>query len=74
MGTRERRATARDEVRAAVPKMLESMPDGARYSELIDLLQAALPHVNRNTLSGAMFEFSQQPPAEVLKPSRGHYI
>lgn len=74
MGSGEKRGTARDAVRAAATSLLENMPNGVRYTELFERVHAALPKVNKNTIRGALWDFSQQLPPEVVKPSRGHYI
>ncbi len=68
------RKSAKDAVRTAAISILAGAPKGLRYSELQERVGAALPDVNRNTIRGALWDFAQQLPSEVVKPSRGFYV
>jgi len=68
------RKSAKDAVRTAAISILAGEAKGLRYSELQQRVGAALPDVNRNTIRGSLWDFAQQLPAEIVKPSRGFYV
>jgi len=72
-GTQEGHTTAREAVRSFAVEALDGAPDGLRYSELKARIQARFPTMKANTITGALWNFTQNLPREVAKPSRGHY-
>lgn len=67
------RPTAKRSVRELAISTLAGAPQGLRFSELQARVAAGLPGVNSNTLRGSLWDFTQNLPREVVKPSRGFY-
>lgn len=66
--------TAREAVRAAAKSILETMPDGIRFTELSERVHEVLPKLNRNTIRGSLGDMALRLPPEIVKPARGLYI
>lgn len=52
-------------------EILESRPDGIRYSELGRAIRTANPSFNPNTINGATWDLDVTYPKEIYKPDRG---
>lgn len=61
-------------VSKAIEFLKERQKQGLRYSELVALLQEALPTVPKNTIGGTIWNLEVQVPDKVYKPARGLYI
>ena len=65
--------TAREAVRRLAVEVLADAPDGLRYSEIEKRIRSRFPDMKPNTVTGSLWNFTQDLPPEVVKPSRGHY-
>lgn len=54
--------------------ILESAPDGVRYSDLVAQIKAALPGIPVNTIHGNVWNLDVLLPLKVIKPARGLYL
>lgn len=52
-------------------ELLKANPDGLRYSELAKLISESDKKLNRNTISGCIWNLDSQFPEKIYKPSRG---
>lgn len=64
-------ATRRETIRKKALELLESAPNGIRYSELVDQILAAYPEFPRNTINGNVWNLDSVFPEQVYKAARG---
>jgi len=64
---------SRELVRQKVVELLKSNPQGLRYMELHSLLCKTFPKIPSNTIHGALWTITTDPPKGVYKPTRGLY-
>jgi hypothetical protein len=60
------------EIKRVARQVLERSTQGIRYKDLVSRVQAEKVDANPNTLQVALFDLSKE--ADVLRPSRGHWI
>ena len=64
-------ATRREIIRKKALELLESAPDGIRYSELVDQILAAYPDFPRNTINGNVWNLDSVLSDQIYKAARG---
>jgi hypothetical protein len=52
-------------------KLLDENPQGLHYAELIRKIEASIPGMSRNTISGSIWDLDQTHPDKVYKVSKG---
>jgi hypothetical protein len=65
--------TSTDLARQKAVELLQSNPQGLHYIELHGLIAQALPNIPPNTIHGALWTLTTNPPKGVFKPTRGLY-
>ena len=63
--------TSRNRIISAALSILESNPNGIRYSQLIDLLHKELKDIPTNTIHGVIWNLEIRVQDKVYKPARG---
>jgi hypothetical protein len=66
--------TIGDQIRARAIEILQPLPHGLRYSELLAQIQIALPGAAKNTIGGSIWNLEVVAPQSVYKPARGKYL
>ena len=65
--------TRRETISSKAIEILESNPNGVRYSALVRKLQEQLPEIPINTIHGIVWDLETRIPTKVYKPARGLY-
>jgi len=65
--------TNKERIHKKAIEILADHPNGVRYSELVSLLQTALPDVPKNTIHGNIWNLETLV-TDVVKPSRGLFL
>ncbi len=65
--------TSTDLARQKAVELLQQNPQGLHYIELHGLIAQALPKIPPNTIHGALWTLTTNPPKGVYKPTRGLY-
>jgi len=66
-------STQREKIISKALEILESRPNGIRYSELFREIKSQLPEVPENTIHGTIWDLDKKI-LEVVKPERGIFI
>ncbi|MBI3271619.1 MAG: hypothetical protein HYZ53_21695 [Planctomycetes bacterium] len=64
-------ATIAEKIITIALEQLKKHPDGIRYTDLVSLVQATDPSLNKNTIHGTVWDLAIRLPDKVYKPSRG---
>ena len=64
-------ATIGEKITALALDQLKKHPDGIRYTDLVNLIQATDPDLKKNTIHGTVWDLATRLPEKVYKPSRG---
>jgi len=64
-------ATRREKIVEKALEILDSQPDGLRYSELVKKISKTMPDVPVNTIHGTVWDLDVQQSTKIYKPSRG---
>lgn len=63
--------TRREKIVEKALEILDSHPDGLRYSELVKNISKTMPDVPVNTIHGTVWDLDVQQSSKIYKPSRG---
>lgn len=66
-------ATRRQKIVENALELLDSNPDGLRYSALVKEISKNMPEVPVNTIHGTVWDLDVQQSSKIYKPSRGLY-
>jgi len=66
--------TQREKIIRKTLEILESRPEGIRYSGLFREIKNSLPEVPENTIHGTIWDLDKRAPQVVAKPERGLFI
>ena len=62
------------EIRDLARRIIQGLPGGIRYRDLVARILAENPETPKNTIHGSVWDLSTRFPAEISKPSRGLFI
>jgi hypothetical protein len=65
--------TSRQKIVQKAMELVQSSPEGRRYSDLVKEIGAAFPEIPANTIHGSLWKWRGELPAEIYQPSRGLY-
>ena len=64
-------STKREKIISKAVEILESLPEGIRYSELVRRIQQEFPDIPINTIHGTIWNLEVRVLEQVYKPARG---
>ncbi len=64
-------ATTTGKINEKAIELLESRPEGIRWSEMLKLIQSAYPDFHPKTINGVVWKLVENNPEKVYKPEKG---
>jgi hypothetical protein len=64
-------ATTTGKINQKAIDLLETRPEGIRWSEMLKLIQDAYPDFHPKTINGVVWKLVENNPDEVYKPEKG---